>query len=203
MKSPYLIFVGIFFGLAIWFFGSWKCNDSRWQKRYDKIVVYSDALLDSIRNTPEVRDTVTDTVRVHETLYVNVPAPVVIDDADSVGIRQYSGEERGKSYLVRWKVIVAGKLNSIEVLPGSFIKNSEITVKKTIVPPERTPIEITGMSEARFKLYFMAGVGVSRGKMDNINTNLSVLHRKGWGIYGGVGYSDNLYYNFGLIFKIR
>lgn len=185
MSKLYQIIIGVLIGAMTFMFFSHSCQ----RKKLEKELAWNKAALDSCLNAPEETDTIYKTVRLMDTVRLKRTITETNIDTvykvDTIRKREYKGTYVDNNIRIRWSAIVFGELESIQVLPTSSYRVSEIKTTRKVVLPSKDIKTPQSVSERFAELYLYTGAGWYDWNIKTIEVGGFVLFRGGFGIGAG------------------
>jgi hypothetical protein len=197
MNTILKIVTGFFLFCCVFLFCEWKCQE----RTTKKIQGQFDAFIDSVSNAKPVIDTVYRLRVENDTVTIYKRESRILVDTVECPERIYTGTYNNDMLSIRWRAIVFGQLQSIEVLPSSSYKFPEITIQRTVIVPERSPVQVN--NRVRNSLWMGADVIFQKG-LSGGGVGVTFIAKKGWGVTVGAIYGDNkLFWKAGMMLKLK
>jgi hypothetical protein len=174
------------------------------RRKHDRELQAYQTALDSCMNAEPERDTLWQFATLRDT--IRLPFTYRVTDRDTVRDtvierREYRGNYTTDLLAVRWRAVVFGRLDSIEILPSSTYRYPQITETIRVALPAR---ECEPVKLSRERSHWYATADVMAGDGVYIRVGLQYVHRGGWGLQGGImSNGERLLYGGGFALRLK
>jgi hypothetical protein len=173
-----------------------KCD----RRKLTREVTAYQAALDSCMHAEPKRDTLWLFKTVKDTIRLTYRYNVIQTDtiAGTIETREYTGNYNSDLMAVRWRAVVFGELQSMEILPTSSYRYPQITLTRVVPVPCPKVGEV--ISRERSHLYMFANL--YQGPY--FQTGLEYIRKEGWGVSAGMmSDGEKIYFGGGIKIRLR